>query len=391
MKLNQKAVNLGKTRSCIREIFEYATLRKQQIGEENVFDFSLGNPSIPAPECVKDTLLNLVENENSVLLHGYTSAVGDKTLREKIACNVNERFDYKASADLIYITCGAAAGLTSTLGAVVNEGDEVIVFAPFFPEYKVFVEGVGGVMKIVESDEPDFKLPLEKLKTQINEKTKAVILNSPNNPTGAVYTEDEIVKLAEILNSCENPPILISDEPYRELCYDKKVPFIPNFYKNTVVCYSYSKSLSLPGERIGYLMVSNECEDKENVYFAICGSAREKGYVCAPSLFQHLLSKTLNAKSDVSLYKQNRDILCNGLKEIGYEFSSPDGAFYLFVKALEKDAKAFCERAKTHELLLVPSDDFGVKGWVRISYCVKKKTIENSLGAFKALYDEYKE
>ena len=391
MKLNQKAVSLGQTRSCIREIFEYAQKRKQLIGKENVFDFSLGNPSIEAPECVNKELVNLIETQNSVSLHGYTSAQGAKELREKIAQHIKEDFNYTQNPDLIYVTCGAAAGLTSTLGAIINEGDEVIVFAPFFPEYKVFVEGVGGVIKVVQCKAPDFKLPLEELKESITEKTKAVILNSPNNPTGVVVTKQELETLSQILNECENTVYLISDEPYRELCYDNKAPFVPHFYKNTIVCYSFSKSLSLPGERIGYVLVGDECEEKENLFFGICGAAREKGYVCAPSLFQHLLTRVIGEVSDVSLYKQNRDILCNALKEIGYTFAKPDGAFYLFVKALEDDAKAFCETAKEYELMLVPSDDFGTKGWVRISYCVDKDTIMSALPSFKALFLKYKE
>ncbi len=390
MTFNDKAVALGENRSSIREIFEYANIRRGEIGEENVFDFSLGNPSIPAPESVKNAILSLLECD-SVFLHGYTSAQGSKPLREKIKENVLKNHNFECDENLIYITCGAAAGLTSTLGAIINEGDEVVVFAPFFPEYRVFVEGAGGVLKVLECDEPNFKLPLEKLKGAITKKTKAVILNSPNNPTGVVVREDELKELAKILKNAENTVFLISDEPYRELCYENTVPFVPSFYKNTVVCYSFSKSLSLPGERIGYVLISPECDDAKRLFSGVCGAARERGFVCAPSLFQHLITKVLGEVADLTQYKKNRDLLTSELKKIGYEFTPPDGAFYLFVKSLEPDAKAFCERAKKFELMLVPSDDFGISGWVRIAYCVKEDTIVRSLKNFEALFKEYEE
>ena len=390
MILNKKAVALGENRSCIREIFEYANVRRGEIGEENVFDFSLGNPSIPAPQTVKESLISLLEGD-SVSVHGYTSAQGSKALREKIKEHVFKSHGFECDENLIYITCGAAAGLTATLGAILNEGDEVVVFAPFFPEYRVFVEGAGGVLKVVECTPPDFKPPLEKLKGAITKRTKAVILNSPNNPTGAVVSKDELAGLCEILENAENTIFLISDEPYRELCYDKPVPFVPNFYKNTVVCYSFSKSLSLPGERIGYVLISPECECAKSLFAGVCGAARERGFVCAPSLFQHLITRVLGEVADVSKYKKNRDLLTSGLLKIGYEITQPDGAFYLFVKSLEPDAKAFCETAKKFELMLVPSDDFGVGGWVRIAYCVKEDTIIRALPKFEALFKEYEE
>ncbi len=387
MSLNKRAVALGERRSVIREIFEYANIRRAEIGADNVFDFSLGNPSIPAPQSVEDAIVDLTQNTDAVALHGYTSAQGALSVRQKLCEQIKSKYNYSANPNLMYLTCGAAASLTSTLGAILNEGDEVVVFAPFFPEYRVFIEGAGGVVKVVECEAPDFKLNLDKL--EITDKTKAVILNSPNNPTGAVVSEDELKKLAEKLNG--TGVYLISDEPYRELCYNGKTPFVPNFYHNTIVCYSYSKSLSLPGERIGYVLVSNECDEAGRLYAGVCGAARQNGFVCAPSIMQRVIERVAGETSDIEAYRKNRDLISCALSDIGYEITPPDGAFYLFVKALEEDANVFCERAKKHELLLVPSDDFGVRGWVRIAYCVSEDMIKRSLPAFKALFEEYKE
>lgn len=393
--INKKMAELGNQPSVIRAIFEYSLKRKAEIGAENVYDFSLGNPSIPAPRIVDDTIKELAESGDSVALHGYTSAQGAMPVREQIAENIKKRFGCDASAKNIYITCGAAASLTSTLKAVVNEGDEVILLAPYFPEYNVFCANAGAKNVAVLGKGDDFSLDFDALDKAINKNTAAIIVNSPNNPTGAIIPENDIVKLAELLGRKQKETgraiYIIADEPYRELTYGDDVPYIPNFYDNTVVCYSYSKSLSLPGERIGYVFVSPKCEDSADLFAAVCGAARSMGYVCAPSLMQRVIAKCDGMTADVSLYNKNRELLYNSLSEIGYTAVKPQGAFYLFMKALEDDANAFCEKAKKHELLLVPADSFGAKGYVRISYCVAYDTIKNSIPAFKKLFEEYKE
>lgn len=391
--INRQMALLGNQPSKIREIFEYSLKRKAQIGADKVFDFSLGNPSIPAPKAVDDTIKDLVEHSDSVALHGYTSAQGAMPLRQKIAQNIKNRFGVEAEAQNIYITCGAAASLTSTLKAVVNGGDEVILLAPFFPEYQVFCENAGAKTVPVLCNTDDFSLDFDALDKAVNKNTTAIIVNSPNNPTGAVISKSDIEKLSALLKqkSAEygREIYIIADEPYRELTYTAEVPYIPKFYDNTVVCYSYSKSLSLPGERIGYVFVSPKCADSKELFAAVCGAARSMGYVCAPSLMQNVIEKCEGETADISQYDKNRTLLYNSLTDIGYKAVKPEGAFYLFVKALQDDANEFCERAKKHELLLVPSDSFGIKGYVRISYCVAYDTIKNSIPAFKALYDEY--
>ena len=397
MGYNQKMFGLGSRRSIIREIFEYSKVRSAEIGADKVFDFSLGNPSVPAPEEVNATIRELLDTENSTLLHGYTSAQGDAGVRRIIANSIRERFGVDISENLIYMTCGAAASLSICLKAVIEEDseDECIVFAPFFTEYRVFIQNAGGKVVVSEPVEKTFQVDIADFESRINENTKAVIVNSPNNPSGVVYSEETVKALCEVLKrkSAElgRPIYLIADEPYRELVYaDVTVPYLMNYYPNTLVCYSYSKSLSLPGERIGYIAVSPKMEDATNVYLTVCGAGRSLGYVCAPSLFQQVIARCGNAKVNVEAYKENRDLLYNNLSAYGYECVRPDGAFYLFVKALEPDAHAFFERAKAHEILVVPCDDFGVKGYVRIAYCTDKERITNALPAFKALADEYK-
>ena len=393
--LNEKMLKLGTESSAIRQLFEYGKARKAEIGEDKVYDFSLGNPSIPAPARLDSTIKYLLENENSVLLHGYTSAPGDMGVRTKIAEYIKKSSGVEAAAENIYMTCGAAASLTITLTALANEGDEVILLAPFFPEYRVFAEKAGFKCVIVNCSEGDFQIDIEALQSAITEKTKAIIINSPNNPTGVVFSEENIKALAQLLNKKQQEYkkeiFLISDEPYRELVYgDVTVPFPAKYYSNTVVCYSFSKSLSLPGERIGYIFVSPQCKDSKLVFAAVCGAGRALGFVCAPSMLQRVVAENLGKTADVSIYNKNRELLYNALTSYGYEAVKPDGAFYLFVKALEPDAAAFAERAKKHELLLVPSDSFGMGGYIRISYCVSTKQIEDSLPAFKALIEEYK-
>ena len=393
--ISEKMTQLGKKRSVIREIFEYGNKRRQEIGNENVFDFSLGNPSIPAPKEVNETIIKLLSTTDSIALHSYTSAQGALPVRQSIADNINSRFAAGATPDLIYMTCGAAASLTITLTALVNPGDEVIVLAPFFPEYRVFAEKAGAVVKVVKCKEPDLQIDFEALESEITSKTKAIIVNSPNNPSGVVFSRETIKSLASLLNSKSNEYktdiYIIADEPYRELVYgDVEVPYIPNFYDNTVVCYSYSKSLSLPGERIGYIFVSPRLTNCGDVYAAVCGAGRALGFVCAPSLLQYTVAECVKLTGDISAYEKNRNLLYNALCEYGYESAKPDGAFYLFVKSPEPDANAFCERAKKYELLLVPGDDFGFPGYVRISYCVSYNMIEKSLPYFKKLMDEYR-
>ena len=387
-------VELGEKRSIIRELFEYGNKRKAEIGAENVFDFSIGNPSVPAPKELSEELCRLISEENPLSIHGYTSAPGDLSARKAVAEDLNKRFKTSFGPENLYLTCGAAASLTISLSAVVEENEEVIIFAPFFPEYTVFIETAGGKPVVVPCKWPDFQMDFEKLSEVLNEKTAAVIINSPNNPSGAVLSAESLEKLGKILSEAEEKfgrkIYLISDEPYRELVYGKtKVPFVTKYYNDTIICYSWSKSLSLPGERIGYILVSPENPDWKKLYSGICGAGRALGFVCAPSLFQKIIPKCVDMTSDFSVYEKNRNLLYNSLTEMGFEAVKPEGAFYLFVKSPEPDAKAFSEKAKKYEILIVPSDDFGTEGFVRISYCVSTEQIERSLPSFKKLAEEY--
>ena len=393
--INGKMRELGAKRSVIRELFEYGKKRKAEIGEENVFDFSLGNPSVPAPEEVNLSLAKLLSEENSVMLHGYTSAQGDATVRNAIANYINNTYGESVTADCLYMSVGAAAALTATLTAIVSRGEEVIVPAPYFPEYKVFIERCGGIIKEVLCDE-NLMLDITAIRDAINEKTAAIIVNSPNNPTGAVYSEDNIKALAKVLKEGKkkygHPIYLISDEPYRELVYDGiTVPYLTKYYDDTIVCYSFSKSLSIPGERIGYVLVCPRCDNFTAVYQAVCGAGRALGYVCAPSLLQKLLPYCLGKTTDISVYDRNRRLLIEKLSQFGFEMIKPQGAFYLFIKSPSGDANEFCERAKKHEILIVPSDNFGCGGYARLAYCVTTEQIERALGAFEALAKSYKE
>ncbi|MBE5754357.1 MAG: pyridoxal phosphate-dependent aminotransferase [Clostridiales bacterium] len=394
MNYNEKSYALGSKRSIIREIFEYSKVRAKEIGADKVYDFSLGNPSVEPPQMVTDTIIELLKNNNPTVLHGYTSAQGDAEVRKAIADNICKRFNVKVGADDIYMTCGAAASLSICLKAVVNDGDECIVFAPFFTEYRVFVENAGGRLVISKPKENTFQIDLKDLEEKLNKNTKALIMNSPNNPSGVVYTKETISAVCELLKKKEeeygHPIYLIADEPYRELVYaDVEVPYLMNYYKNTLVCYSFSKSLSLPGERIGYIAVNPEMQDSRTIYLAVCGAGRSLGYVCAPSLFQRVAGKCLDAKVNLEAYEKNRNLLYNSLCEYGFTCVKPDGAFYLFVKSPTGDATSFYEKAKEHEILIVPCDDFGVEGYVRIAYCVDYNRIKNSLAGFKALAKEY--
>ena len=392
--LNKKMYELGSKRSTIREIFEYAKVRAAEIGKENVFDFSIGNPSVPAPEAVNEAICRIVKETPSVELHGYTSAQGDKAVRDKIAENYTRRFNVPLSGDDLYMTCGAAASLTITFHALACEGDEFIVFAPFFPEYRVFVEGSGAKLTVLPSDPQTLQPDFDALRAAINPRVKGVLINSPNNPSGVVYGEETIATLCQILKekSAEygKPIYLISDEPYRELVYGEKTVVSPmRYYNETFVCYSYSKSLSLPGERIGYIAVSPSAKNAKALYAAVCGAGRKLGFVCAPALFQQVAAACDGLTADISVYKRNRDLLYKGLTGSGFTCIYPDGAFYLFVKAPKGSGAELCKNAKKYELLLVDGEDFGAKDWVRIAYCVPTERIERALPLFKLLAEEY--
>ena len=397
MIVSEKMYELGSKRSAIRELFEYGKQRAAIVGAENVYDFSLGNPSIPAPECVNETIRKLTEELNSISLHGYTSAQGDVDTRRAIAEYLNHTYGTKFHADNFYMTMGAAASLSICFKALtISEEDEFIVNAPFFPEYTVFIQAAGAKPIIVPADTRDFQINFEELEKSISAHTKGIIINSPNNPSGAVYSETTIQKLAELCarksEEFGTQIFILADEPYREIAYDGvEVPFVTKYYNNTLVCYSYSKSLSLPGERIGWILVPDEAYESKVLYAAVAGAGRALGYVCAPSMFQKMLVTCIGQTGDVDAYKKNRDLLYDGLTKIGYECFKPDGAFYMFVKALEEDADAFCEKAKEEDLLIVSATGFGCPGYVRISYCVDADMIQRSFGAFERLYQNYQQ
>ena len=392
--VNEKAKSYGGSGSAIRALFEYGKKRKQEIGEDNVYDFSLGNPSTPAPKAFNDALIKVMQETNPVLLHSYTSATGSKTAREAIVDHLNKKYDAGVDRHYVYLTCGAAAGLTITLKALAaSNDDEVIVIAPFFPEYSVFIDNAGMKRVIVNPDKnmlPDF----DDLEAKITKNTKVVMIDSPNNPTGVVYSEEVIIKLANLLAKKQeeygHEIYLLSDEPYRELIYsDKKYPFVTRYYDNSIVTYSFSKSLSLPGERIGYIVLNPKMSNVVEVYDAIKGAGRMLGFVNAPALFQHVLPYCLDMTSDFTDYLVNRELLYKGLTELGYEVIYPEGAFYMFVKALEEDDFKFSEKAKSFDILVAPSTPFGIKGYVRIAYCCSTKQIKNSMQAFKKLKESY--
>lgn len=391
--INKQMFEYGSKSSVIRELFSYGLERKKIVGADKVYDFSIGNPSIPAPAMVKQVILELLE-EPAEVLHGYSPAAGDPKVREALADSVNQKFGTRYRADNFYMTAGAAASLAISIQALTVPGDEFIVFAPFFPEYAVWVETAGAKLLVTPADTEHFQIHLEAFENLLTPRTKGVIINSPNNPSGVVYSEETIMKLSEILERKQKEYgtsiYLLADEPYREIVYDGlKVPFIPNYYKNTLVCYSYSKALSMPGERIGYVIVPDEGENAQEVMAAIAGAGRALGYVCAPVLFQRVAARCADVPSDISAYKRNRDLLYGGLTELGYECVRPQGAFYLFVRSPEPDAKAFSERAKQHDVLVVPSDSFGCTGYVRVSYCVSEKMIRDALPVFADIMKEY--
>ncbi len=387
---NQKAYRLGANRSSIRDLFEYGRARAAVVGPENVYDYSLGNPSIPAPAEVNEAIRQILLDTDSLTVHGYSSAVGDLSARKAIAEDLNSRYGTEITPEELFLGCGAAGELCAVFQALAVPEAEILAIAPYFPEYRPFAESAGCALKVVPPDVPDFQIRLEAVEQAITEHTVAIIINSPNNPSGVVYTRQTLCRLAELLTrkSAEygHPIYIVADDPYRELVYDGvEVPFIPTIYRNTIVCYSYSKSLSLPGERIGYIYVPRQAEDGEQLYAAVAGASRGNGHVCAPSLLQQVIARCAHLRPDLLAYDRNRKTLYEGLVDAGYQVAPPHGAFYLFVKAPGGDAVAFSEKAKEKDLLVVPGDPFGCPGYFRLCYCVSYRQIERSLPIFRSL------
>ena len=393
--VSERMLGLGTARSVIRELFEYGKQRAAIVGPENVFDFSIGNPSVPAPPQVNEAAIRLLQSQDPTILHGYTSAQGDAGVRKALADNLNSRFGTDYTGDDLYVTVGAAAALCCCFHGLACPGDEFVVIAPYFPEYKVFIEGSGAAMKLVQPFADTLQIDPEALAAAIGPHTKAVVVNSPNNPSGVIYTADTLKAVAAVLEakSAEygHPVYLISDEPYREIVFEGyTVPWLPSIYKDTIVCYSFSKSLSLPGERIGYVLVPKQASDSGQVYAAVAGAGRSLGYVNAPSLFQRVAAECCGLTSDISIYERNAQLLVTSLREMGYECVQPQGAFYLFLKTLEPDDLAFSMKAREYDLLLVPGSGFGSAGWVRLAFCVQTEMIQRALPKFRALADAYK-
>lgn len=390
--LNQTAYSLGANRSCIRDLFEYGRARAAVVGEENVFDYSLGNPSIPSPAAVDEAVRQILQDTPTLQVHGYTSAVGDAATRQAIADDLNRRYDAGCRGENFFLGCGAAPELVAVFTALAVPEGELLAIAPYFPEYKPFAQAAGLNFRVVPPDVPEFQIKLDAVEAMLTPHTQAVLINTPNNPSGVVYTQKTLEALGALLTQKSreygHPIYLISDEPYRELAYGVEVPFVPLIYPNTVVCYSYSKSLSLPGERIGYIYVPDSAADSRALYAAVAGAARSAGHVCAPSLWQKVIARCAGLRPDLQAYDRNRKALYEGLTAMGYEMAKPDGAFYLFIKAPGGDANAFSEKAKERDLLLVPGDGFGCPGYFRICYCVSYDMIQRSLPVFRALINK---
>lgn len=385
---------LVKNSSAIRAMFEEGKIMAAKYGAENVYDFSLGNPNVPAPVQVKEAIIEEAEKEDPIVLHGYMSNAGYEDVRQAVAESINKKFDTTFSAKNIIMTVGAAGGLNVILKTLLNPGDEVIAIAPYFGEYNSYVSNFDGKLVVVSPNTETFQPNLTELEEKLTARTKAVIVNSPNNPTGVIYSEETIQAMAEILRKKQKEfgtdIYLISDEPYRELAYDgAEVPYLTKYYENAIIGYSFSKSLSLPGERIGYLVIPDEAADSEDIISAAGTATRILGYVNAPSLMQKAVAKCLDAQADVPYYDRNREDLYNGLKEMGFECIKPQGAFYLFMKSPVADEKVFCEAAKKQHILIVPGSSFACPGYVRIAYCVAHETIINSMPGFKALAEEF--
>lgn len=393
--INEKMVGLGTQKSVIRELAGFGAERAKVVGPENVLNFSIGNPSVPAPQEVQDAIIEMAKNWDPVKYHSYSAGNGHEGTRKAIADDLNKRFGTNYGPDNLFMTCGAAASLSITLKSLVaSPDDEIIVLAPFFPEYTVWIEEQGAKMVLVDPP-ADMQLDIDAIEKAITKNTKALMINNPNNPSGVIYTKEEISKLVEVLEAKQkeygHAIYIITDEPYRELVLvdDAEVAFIPKLYDNTVVCYSWSKSLSLPGERIGYILVPNTVED-EMLMAAVAGSARALGFVCAPTMMQFVIEKCISVEPDVSVYKKNRDILYDGLTKLGYNVAKPAGAFYLFIEAPNGDAKAFSDKAKEHDMLVVPGAGFGAPSYMRLSFCVETEKCEKALPIFEKLMEEFK-
>ena len=392
--VSETMYQLGTRKSTIRSIFEYGKQRALEVGSENIYDFSIGNPSVPAPRFISDAVIDIIQNEEPMAIHSYTVAPGIPAVRERLADSLNKRFQANFTAANLFLTSGAAASITICFKALCEAGDEFITFAPYFPEYRVFVESVGGKFVAIPAKIDDFQIDFSILNQLITPKTKAIIINSPNNPSGAVYSEETIRNLTELLVAKEkkysHPIFIIADEPYRELIYDGSKPvYIPRLYDNTLICYSYSKSFSLPGERIGYIGVPSTVVDFERVYGAIAGAARVMTHVNAPSLWQLVIARCADKPANIEPYRENAGLIYNGLVELGYKCNKPQGAFYLFPESLEPDDYAFCERAKKYDLLLVPGSDFGCAGHFRLAYCVEQEMIRRAMSRFAKLVEDY--
>ena len=395
--LPQDALRCGKEQNLIRVISEYAAKRAQEIGAENVFNFSIGNPNVPAPDIVRETLIDLLNTVPAAQQHSYTPAPGLAWVREAVAEDLNRRYGTDYTAGDLYLTAGASAALAIVMKAVLLPGDEVILLAPYYPEYAVYGECFGGKIITVNCRGADFQIDLEALEAAITDRTKVVVVNSPSNPAGTVFSQETVTALSGLLRKKQaevgHPIYILADEPYRELVFDADttLPFLPNDYDNTIYTYSYSKCLSMPGERIGYVLVPPKAAQAADLYASVCGAGRILGYVNINTLFQYMLPKVLDKTSDLSIYKTNRDLLCSELTGYGYEMAKPDGAFYLFLKSPEPDDVAFCERAKQFEVMLVPGTVFGYPGYARLSYCVDTDTIRRALPAMEALMKTYTE
>ena len=393
--INEQYKKMLEGKSVIRQLSEFATARGKEIGYENVFDYSLGNPSVPVPDAFNEEMIHLIQTKSSMEIHGYSPSLGITSVREKIAESLNRRFDMDYKAAHIFPTSGAAGAIAHAVRCVTRPGDEVLTFAPFFPEYNPYINMTGATLKVVPANTIDFQINFDKLEEMLNENTAAVLINTPNNPSGVVYSAATLQKLADLLYAKQkeygHDIFLISDEPYREIVFaGVEAPYVSKFYDNTLSCYSYSKSLSLPGERIGYLVIPDEVCDSEKLNAAANVATRILGFVNAPTLQQKVVKACLNEQTDISYYDRNRETLYNGLKELGFECIKPEGAFYLFVKAPIADDKEFCAQAQKHNILLVPGSSFGCPGYVRMAYCVAYETIINSLPKFKELAEEYK-
>lgn len=392
--LSQHYIDMTSQKSAIRELFDYGSKRAKEIGYENVFDYSLGNPSVPTPQAFTDALIDLIQNTDPVALHGYSPSLGIPSVRQAIADSLNRRFGMTFQMEDIFMAVGAAGAIAHAVRAVTVPGDEVITFAPFFPEYYHYVNETGAVLKVVPADISSFQINFEAFEEMLTPKTMAVLINTPNNPSGIVYSTATIDRLAAILTAKSkeygHEIYIISDEPYREIVFQGvDAPFVAKHYDNTIVCYSFSKSVSLPGERIGYVAVNPACKDAARIV-DMCGQiSRGIGHNCPPSLIQLAVTKVLDMTSDISVYEENKNILYKELTRIGFDIVEPGGTFYMFPKALEENAGAFCERAKQHDLLLVPSDTFGCPGHFRICYCIPTEKVLRSIPVFEALAKEY--